>query len=129
MQRESISLKAWENALKALKEALEAPETALNRDATIQRFEFSFELTWKTLKKILRAEGVDENTPKQVFRAAAQAGLIDPIQAWFEYLEARNLTSHTYDEKIARKVYAVIPAFHAASSRLLDLAKKRVKGA
>lgn len=79
------SLLEFENALKSLKIALDAPKTDLNRDATIQRFEFCVELAWKTAKK---AMGTANSVPKTVLREMLQQGLIHDIEQWFSYLTA-----------------------------------------
>ncbi len=94
--------------------ALTSPKTDLNRDASIQRFEFTFELTWKALKRVLHYKGNNVNSPRDVLREAASEGLIiDPVE-WFGFLEDRNRTVHTYNEKIAEEIYQHLPAFQKA---------------
>lgn len=61
--------------------ALAVEKTELVRDACIQRFEFTFELSWKTMKRILAARSNFVNSPKPVFREAAKDGLIDDVSA------------------------------------------------
>ena len=78
------------------------------RDATIQRFEFCYELAWKMLKLRLEQEGISALTPRQALREALQAALIEDGNVWSEIQRYRNLTSHTYDEKLADEVYAFI---------------------
>ncbi len=93
-------------AFERLKEALILPsEITINQDATIQRFEFTFELSWKLMKTILEEEGLTAVSPRNVIRQGATIGLIDEPQKWFEFLENRNLTVHTYKEEVAQKVY------------------------
>lgn len=75
------------------------------RDACIQRFEFCIELSWKVSMKVL---GIDSKAPKIAIRDMAQNKLIDDVQMWFEFLLAHNKTSHTYDEEVAKVVYAEI---------------------
>ncbi|SHF37699.1 nucleotidyltransferase substrate binding protein [Desulforamulus putei] len=94
-----------ERALATLDEILEQPFSVIIRDATIQRFEYCFELSWKLLKKALKIDGIDVNSPRQTIRAAFETGYIDDIDIWFEMLEDRNMTSHTYDPDIANQVY------------------------
>ncbi len=73
--------------------------------ATIQAFEFTIELGWKVLKDYLKFQGVKEvSLPRDVVRQAFQAQLITDGQTWIEMLEARNKTSHTYDDKQAAKI-------------------------
>lgn len=93
-------------AFKRLKEALALPsESTINQDATIQRFEFTFELSWKLMKTILEDEGIVAVSPRNVIRQAATINLIDEPQKWLEFLESRNMTVHTYKEEVAQKVY------------------------
>jgi nucleotidyltransferase substrate binding protein (TIGR01987 family) len=96
------------HALGFLQRTLAAPESEIQRAAAIQGFEFTYELSWKLLQERLREEGVDVATPRATFRSAGDAGLIDDVSAWLGYLNARNLTSHTYNEGTANEVYAVV---------------------
>jgi len=111
-----------EDLLKAnqrLKEASELEPTRIHKDATIQRFEFTFELTWKTIQEYIRDQGLDCKSPKNCFRTAAEAGLIENLKIWFKYLEARNLIAHTYNEKLSDEVYGKAVKFGAEVDNLL----------
>lgn len=99
----AVSIEEYSKALKSLAQALSLPKNDIVRDASIQRFEFCIELAWKTAKKMM---GTTTSAPKQVIREMAQNGFIDEVEPWFEFLEARNMSSHTYDEVLADKVYA-----------------------
>ncbi len=69
-------------------------------DATIQPFEFSFELFWKTLRLLLQDDaGIEVNGPKQVLIEAYTQKWIDDEKKWIDLLKARNLTSHVYNEQ------------------------------
>ncbi|MCQ5129103.1 nucleotidyltransferase substrate binding protein [Butyricicoccus faecihominis] len=73
------------------------------RDGMIQRFEFTFELAWKALKEYMIDAGV-QNTlqfPKQVLREAYATSLISSDSIWLDMLNARNTTSHIYDDHTA----------------------------
>jgi nucleotidyltransferase substrate binding protein (TIGR01987 family) len=72
------------------------------RDACIQRFEFCVELAWKVSIKIL---GLETKAPNPAIRDMAQNKLIDDTKLWFDFLVARNKTSHSYDEDVAKEVY------------------------
>ena len=74
------------------------------RAGLIQFFEMSFELAWKVLKDYLEAEGFTVSSPRDTFKQAFQAGLLDNGHVWLEALQDRNLTVHTYEEKIALAV-------------------------
>ncbi len=82
-----------------------------NIDATIQRFEFTIELFWKLLKAILKEKGVDVHYPKDVLKEAYRGHLIDHEDVWVSMLHDRNLTSHTYDEKLADEIYERIRGY------------------
>lgn len=73
----------------------------LEREGMVQRFEYTFELAWKTIKDRLVYEGakIDSATPRPVIRTVFQSGLIDDGQTWMDMLEQRNVMSHQYDEK------------------------------
>lgn len=76
--------------------------------ALIQAFEMLLELSWKTLKDYLESEGMTVTTPKAVIRQAFQAGLMNNGEEWMEALNQRNLTSHTYNDEIARQVLCFV---------------------
>jgi nucleotidyltransferase substrate binding protein (TIGR01987 family) len=97
-----------QNAVKRLQEAVAHPESDLVRDAAIQRFEFTFELVWKSLKLYLERQGLDCGGPRSTLKKAFAEGLIDSTDqadVWMEMLEDRNLTSHAYDEALATRIY------------------------
>lgn len=104
-----IVLTPFEKALLSLEKALQQPKNEFIRDSVIQRFEYTYELAWKMLRRFLVADVGSETlaplTRKDLFRLAADKKIItDPIP-WFEYHQARNTTSHTYDEVVAEQVY------------------------
>ncbi len=116
-------------ALHRLEAALEVePDAPLAVDGTIQRFEFTFELSWKALKAALAEEGVTTTTPRSVLREAFSAGWIDDEDAWLTMLSDRNLTSHVYSEEAAVEIYGRIRenarAFRQALEVVSSLAEK-----
>lgn len=100
-------------ALERLGEALGEPKTDIVRDASIQRFEFSFELFWKALKDRAETDGLRVVSPRESLRAAFQLGLLDDDEQVFQMLEDRNRTSHLYNAAMAEDVFSPIPGFHA----------------
>ncbi len=98
------------NALKRLKEvmAVSPEENDYVVDATIQRFEFSFELFWKTLRLLLVDDGIEAGSPKQVLVEAYSLGWLADEAKWLSMLKARNLTSHVYNEQKAHEIYQLI---------------------
>lgn len=106
------------------------PQDEELRDACIQRFEFTFELSWKMLKRRLsldlpNAAEVDAMTWRALIRAGAVQGLIDDVDSWLLYREKRNITSHAYDEKKAAEVGAVLPRFARDAQALLQRLEAR----
>lgn len=107
MKKTQIDLTPLENSLKALQEAV-TPKNQLERDGAIHRYEFTFEISWKTLAKVLQADRpLEDNSVRGVLREGAKQGLILNVERWFEFHHARNLTSHTYDPKIVEQVFAI----------------------
>lgn len=86
-------------------------KTEIEQAGIIQSFEYTFELSWKIMKKILNDQGIKAVTPKETLRFAAQAGFIDNPELWFSFLEKRNLTSHTYNEDEVEAVLSVCDSF------------------
>lgn len=70
----------------------------LEKEGLIQRFEYTFELAWKTLKDYLESQEVPANFPREVIKSAFHYGLIQDGETWMDMLEKRNLMAHTYDE-------------------------------
>ena len=95
-------------ALAQLEKAAALPKNDIVRDSVIQRFEFTHELSWKMLKLKLEAEGLPVRTPRETVQEALQAGLIEDGNLWTDMQKKRNLTSHTYHEKLADDVYAFV---------------------
>ena len=107
-------------AFDRLKEAVHQVQNQLDKDGAIQRFEFTFELLWKTLKEYAEDKGrLDVASPKSAFRVAADLGLIENPQTWFDFLKNRNAAAHLYDEQAANQVYSQIPSFVAATEKLI----------
>lgn len=77
----------------------------LFRDGLIQRFEFTYELAWKTLKEYLESIGiVDRNSPKAVMKEAFVQKLIEEEDTWLLMLKDRNYTAHVYNEELALEI-------------------------
>ena len=96
----------------------------------IQNFEVTYELCWKYIQRWLRhnisAEDADyPRTRKEFFRMAARYGLIDDPLAWFTYGDARNISSHIYDEQKAESVYETALRFITDAKFLLERLEER----
>ena len=100
------------------------------RDATIQRFEYSFEACWKALKKFLEEnEGTICNSPKSCFREAFKVGLLDEERTGLalEMTDERNLTAHTYVEAVAQRVYGRAGGFADLMRGLVDAMRSHLE--
>jgi nucleotidyltransferase substrate binding protein (TIGR01987 family) len=87
--------------LKAYRDNSKRPqlEQEAVQDSLIKRFEYTFEVAWKTCKRHLEGEGFTEaatGSPRDIIRLAAQIKLISNPEAWFGYLQFRQDTSHDY---------------------------------
>ena len=100
------------------------PDNELYRDALIQRFEFTFELGWKSMKEYLEDQGLSVTItfPKQVLKEAYRYQMIDDEQIWCDMLSSRNQTSHIYDEYTAQRIAKAISQDYV--SVLLKLKEK-----
>jgi nucleotidyltransferase substrate binding protein (TIGR01987 family) len=95
------------------------------RDGLIQRFEFTYDMAHKMLRRALEAaaanpEEIDRMTFPTLIRTASEQGLLlGDWSDWHGYRDMRNITSHTYDEAKARQVAAAIPSFLNEARELL----------
>lgn len=99
------------NALNRLNEALKKDLTDdIIVDGIIQRFEFTFEQSWKAMKLYLENEGVLDEAlaPRSTIRCAFKHGLISDGEIWIEMMLDRNRTSHMYDESTALEIVTLI---------------------
>lgn len=115
-----------ESALKNLQEALNiANPSDLERDGTIQRFEYSYEIMWKLAQRILKDNEVTAETPKAVFRELGRLGWIDNVESWFEFQKSRNETSHEYGKALALKSYQLARIFLPLAQQLIVVLKAK----
>lgn len=131
-----VEIKPFESALKQLQIALNAraedPKNEFIRDAVIQRFEFTYELAIKTLRRYLRSaaasdDEVDELTFRELLRRAGDFKLIQgDVLRWLDFRQARTDTVHTYNELRATEVAAVAEDFATDARALYESLKERI---
>jgi nucleotidyltransferase substrate binding protein (TIGR01987 family) len=92
----------------------------------VQAFKICYELSWKIMKRILAAQGVESTAPRDIFRKAATAQLIDNPEAWFGFIEKRHLTSYTYDQENVDAIVAAFDAFSAELTKAIERMKPLV---
>lgn len=95
----------FSNALKRFNEALEKRNTLKKEgfediilDLIVKRFEFTYEMSWKALKRYLDYNGIEAQYPRELFKEAYTLGLIENQYVWLDMIEMRNLSSHIYNE-------------------------------
>ena len=97
----------YKKALSKLKEALREEPTEIVIDGILHRYEFTFELAWKTIKDYLEYMGIVNKvgSPRENIQLAYQQGIINDGELWIEMMLSRNSLSHLYDEETSRKIY------------------------
>lgn len=109
--------KNFARAYSLLREAFESDSlNNLEREGAAQRFEYTFELAWKTLADRLKYGGIliPEISPRKIIQEAYAARYIDNPEEWLNMLVDRNRMSHTYDSKIFESVADNIRRRHLA---------------
>jgi nucleotidyltransferase substrate binding protein (TIGR01987 family) len=130
IQRLRNKLYNYSKALNRLEDALRRDQSDdIVVDAVIQRFEFTYELSWKLIMAYMSYNGIaDIKTPRQAFKEAFAAGLLDEGDVWLEMLNDRNLTSHTYDESTARRVCEKVKnKYYIALSKLKETISREIE--
>jgi nucleotidyltransferase substrate binding protein (TIGR01987 family) len=111
-------------ALARLREGLAEPgalDHHLMRDGVVQRFEFTTEQFWKTLRLALAQVGLAKGiAPRASLRLAVAAGWLDEAtgELFDGMIDDRNRTSHTYRKRVADEVLARVPAHLARMEEL-----------
>ncbi len=111
------------NAILRWQEAINAENTELNRDASIQRFEFSFELLWKTIKLYLQdREKIFCNSPRSCFREIKNIFSLsdDEIELCLQMANDRNLASHTYSEQMSDELFSKLNDYIGITKKILN---------
>lgn len=118
----AISFSQFDKAVDKLTSAIAQPKDEFIRDSVIQRFEFCVELSWKVSKK---AMGTATTAPKDVVREMAQNKLVEDVKIWLEAIDMRNLSSYTYNEELAEKVYGFSVSFLNELKKLREKLKSK----
>lgn len=110
---------------------MSAPPSPLQSDAVLQRFEFTFELCWKTLRiHLSENEGIEVSSPKGTLKEAFRQGLIEEAeeQGFVQMLEDRNLSTHIYDERDAFEIFKRVSSVHMPLLKTLLTRLKKIEG-
>lgn len=127
MEKLNLLKRDASRALDTLTEILEQPRSVIVRDAAIQRFEYTFEVTWKLAKEHLRVqEGIICTSPKACFRKSFEAGLLDEAATLLalKMTDDRNRTVHTYHEGVADAIFHRLPRYRDLIKEFLDALEK-----
>lgn len=113
-------LQTYRNALKRFAVAMDMPhdEEMLYLDASAHRFVYCYELTWKSLRRLLRMRGIQANSPVMTFRHAYAEGWIENKPLYEKMIEDRNTVTHEYFEEKAKEIYQRLPDYLVEMQRL-----------
>lgn len=123
MERLRVDVDTAMRATASFASVMELPYSEVVRDAAIKRFEYSFEATWKALRRhLLVSEGMAPASPKSTIRQAARTGLlsVDEARSALAMVDDRNLTVHTYHEDLATDIFARLPSHLVTLQTVLD---------
>ncbi len=110
------------DALKNLKDALDLKKaSALEKDGTVQRFEYSYEMIWKLGQRVLKDNEVFAESPKTVFKELGRLGWIENVEDWIEFQRSRNETNHEYGAALAKKSLKLARRFYPLAKQLLKI--------
>ena len=124
MKKTDVSINELTKAVETLEKGIvfsqrvqnDSEQFLIARDACIQRFEYCIEVAWKVAMKKL---GSQTKFAKPAIREMARADLIASAEEWLTFIDARNESSHSYDEKVAQRVYSTILKFLAQAKVLI----------
>ena len=127
----------FKNALQRLEEASvlalenQGKETfSFFRDSTIQRFEFTLEIAWKSIKSfLLEHEGIECRSPKSCMREFFSAGYLDDVTTTtlLAMIDDRNLATHTYHESLADEIFLHIQEYLPILQRIYTTLKEKIQ--
>ncbi|MBI4430845.1 MAG: nucleotidyltransferase substrate binding protein [Candidatus Omnitrophica bacterium] len=107
-EENNLSSKKLRDAVSRLKEGVKAAKDELDKDGVIKRFEFTFELFWKSLKIFLQEEGIECRSPKGCLKAAFRLGFIQDETLFLGMLEDRNKMAHIYHREESARIFELI---------------------
>ncbi len=120
MSIEEINYEPLLKAYTKFKQFLPNQNTDQEKAGLIQAYEYSFELAWKMMRRVLKYKGMVTNSPRETIRQAAIEGLIDDAEIWFNFLLKRNLATHTYNEIVVDDILEVCENFELELSKLIN---------
>ncbi len=126
MERLNLKFNDLQKALNSFIEIFKEPYSIIVRDATIQRFEYTFEAFWKYLKEYLKIKkGKIVTFPKDCFRETLKLGFYseEETEKLLKMTDSRNETTHTYKEEVANKIYSDINEYALLMNKIVNKLK------
>jgi nucleotidyltransferase substrate binding protein (TIGR01987 family) len=121
--------KQFNKALLTLEQAIGMEDNVLVKDAVIQRYEYTFELSWKLMKSILKYQGVELTFSREILKESFAVGWINDALIWDNMLIDRNLTSHVYQENKADESYQrIVNTYFNELVRFSEKIKEVIRG-
>ena len=107
-----------------LDNAIAVASSSLEKTGAIKYFEYSYELSWKTMVRILKLKKIEARNPKDAFREAAKAKLISNFDTWSSFIAKRNKTSDAYNSELAEEIFNFLPEFQAEAALFMKNIQK-----
>jgi nucleotidyltransferase substrate binding protein (TIGR01987 family) len=127
IKKVTYNMGQFSKALETLRRAVETQENSeFVQDAAIQRFEYTYELSWKLIKSVLEIKGTMLKHPNDIFSAAFTSEWIQNPETWDAMIDDRNITSHTYKARSADEIYKAIVHAYYSEFRFLENTMKGV---
>ena len=118
------SLEKFRIALEIEKEIKHQGFEDIYLDLIVKRFEFTYEMSWKALKRLLEFLGLEVNSPMLAFKEGFAQGIIKDEAIWLDMIEQRNLTSHVYDEYQIKEILNKTAEYYLAFDELRKTIEK-----
>ena len=129
MERLRQRIETTSSALHTLREVIGTENVpVIQRDAAIQRFEYTVEALWKAARVyLLEMEGIEAASPKRVLRECRKIGLLSESEAvlGLQMIDDRNLTSHTYHQGLAERIYEQLVEYAGLMEKWLQAMQDR----
>lgn len=130
MERLRERIEIAKRALKSFEESVRpAKPNAIERDAAIQRFEYTVEAVWKAAQRYLqKKEGMEEGSPKGVIRRLREVGILEEPTSMtaLEMIDDRNLTVHTYNVSLADAIFSRLPSYLQVLQTIVTCMERRL---
>lgn len=124
----SRALTKLQEAQDALPSLLESGLQDIYLDLIVKRFEFTYEMSWKAIKRVLNMLGIEGvKSPRACFKEAYSQELLIEQAIWLDMIEMRNLSSHTYDELEIKQLKDKLPAYSIAFQALLTKLEQQIE--